>query len=41
MLYDGQIIWAGAVDDIDQCGNPFVDQFIHGLEEGPFALDVT
>ncbi len=41
MLYGGQIIWAGAVDEIDSCGNDFVDQFIHGREEGPFALEVT
>ena len=41
MLYGGKIIWAGGVDDIDQCDNPFVDQFIHGREEGPFALEVT
>ena len=41
MLYKGQIIWAGAVDEIDDCGNPFVDQFIHGREEGPFALEVS
>ncbi|MDP6568061.1 MAG: ATP-binding cassette domain-containing protein [Alphaproteobacteria bacterium] len=41
MLYGGQIIWAGRVDEIDSCGNPFVDQFIHGREEGPFELEVT
>jgi len=41
MLYNGQIIWAGGVDEIDHCDNPFVDQFIHGREEGPFALEVT
>jgi phospholipid/cholesterol/gamma-HCH transport system ATP-binding protein len=41
MLYDGRIIWAGGVDQIDHCGNEFVDQFIHGREEGPFALEVS
>ena len=41
MLYNGQIIWAGAVDQIDHCDNEFVDQFIHGREEGPFALEVS
>jgi len=41
MLYGGQIIWAGGVDQIDHCDNEFVDQFIHGREEGPFALEVT
>jgi phospholipid/cholesterol/gamma-HCH transport system ATP-binding protein len=41
MLYDGRIIWAGGVDQIDHCENEFVDQFIHGREEGPFALEVS
>ena len=41
MLYGGKIIWAGGVDEIDNCGNDFVDQFIHGREDGPFALEVT
>ena len=41
MLYEGKIIWAGPVDQIDDCDNPFVDQFSHGLEEGPFELEVT
>lgn len=41
MLYNGQIIWAGPVDQIDHCDNEFVDQFIHGREEGPFALEVN
>ena len=39
MLYRGQIIWIGGVDEIDDCGNEIVDQFIHGHEEGPFALE--
>ncbi len=38
MLYDGKIIWDGSRDDVDQSGNPFVDQFIHHRGEGPFAL---
>jgi phospholipid/cholesterol/gamma-HCH transport system ATP-binding protein len=25
---------------IDDSGNPFVDQFIHGRAEGPIQLDV-
>jgi phospholipid/cholesterol/gamma-HCH transport system ATP-binding protein len=35
MIYDGKIIWAGPTDDIDQSGNPFVDQFIRGQIDGP------
>jgi phospholipid/cholesterol/gamma-HCH transport system ATP-binding protein len=41
MLYGGKIIWAGGVDQIDDCDNAYVDQFIHGRETGPFALEVT
>ena len=39
MLYMGKIIWAGAKADIDQSGNPYVDQFIHGRAEGPIQMD--
>jgi phospholipid/cholesterol/gamma-HCH transport system ATP-binding protein len=35
MLYDGHIIWHGAVDKLDHSGNDFVDQFIHGRAKGP------
>lgn len=37
MIHDGQIIWKGAVDDLDHSGNPYVDQFIHGRAEGPIT----
>lgn len=35
MLYQGKIIWDGAASDIDHCGNPYVDQFVHGRSHGP------
>ncbi len=35
MIYEGQIIWTGAVDDLDHSGNPYVDQFINGRADGP------
>lgn len=35
MLYEGRIIWEGPVDAIDESGNPYLDQFIHGRAEGP------
>ena len=41
MLYAGKIIWIGDVDQIDDSGNEIVDQFIHGHEHGPFALEVS
>jgi len=40
MLYQGRIIWQGAVNTIDQSGNPYVDQFIHGRAEGPIHMEV-
>ncbi|MEQ8335225.1 ATP-binding cassette domain-containing protein [Nisaea sp.] len=38
MLYDGKIIWQGPTTEIDRSGNPYVHQFINGLEEGPIEL---
>ncbi|MDH5749731.1 MAG: ATP-binding cassette domain-containing protein [Rhodospirillales bacterium] len=40
MLYEGKIIWAGPVADIDNSGNAHVDQFIHGRAEGPIKMAV-
>ena len=38
MLYDGKIIWAGPPDVIEQSGNEYVDQFIHGRAHGPIKM---
>lgn len=35
MLHDGVIQWTGPVRDLDQSGDPFVDQFISGRATGP------
>ena len=35
MLYRGKIIWQGPTAEIDTSGNPYLHQFINGLEEGP------
>ena len=35
MLHDGVITWTGPIADIDQSGDPYLDQFIHGRAEGP------
>ena len=40
MLYNGKIIWQGPTAEIDRSGNPYVDQFIHGREDGPIHLEV-
>lgn len=38
MLHDGRIIWEGPVDRLDDSGNPYVDQFVHGRSEGPIEV---
>jgi phospholipid/cholesterol/gamma-HCH transport system ATP-binding protein len=40
MIYDGRIIWAGPKAEIDNSGNPYVDQFIHGRATGPIQMQV-
>jgi phospholipid/cholesterol/gamma-HCH transport system ATP-binding protein len=40
MLYAGKIIWRGPAASIDQSGNPYVDQFIHGRAEGPVQATI-
>lgn len=35
MLHEGRIIWYGDKAQLDNSGNPFVDQFIHGRAHGP------
>jgi len=40
MLHGGRIIWQGPTAEIDNSGNPYVDQFIHGKAEGPIKMAV-
>jgi phospholipid/cholesterol/gamma-HCH transport system ATP-binding protein len=35
MLHDGVIQWTGPVSEMDQSGNPYLEQFINGRAEGP------
>ena len=37
MIYQGKIIWDGPVSAIDNSGNPYVDQFVHGRASGPIT----
>lgn len=37
MIHQGKIIWTGAITDLDNSGNPYVDQFIHGRADGPIT----
>ena len=38
MIYEGKIIWQGSNYDIENSGNPYVEQFIHGKAEGPIEI---
>lgn len=40
MIYKGKIIWNGDVASLDNSGNDYVDQFIHGRAEGPIQMDI-
>ena len=40
MIYEGKIIWQGAVDELDHSDNEYVDQFIHGRAEGPIKMKI-
>lgn len=35
MLHEGVIQWTGPVSEMDNCGNPYLEQFINGRAEGP------
>lgn len=37
MIHEGKVRWEGPVGDMDNSGDPYVDQFIHGRAEGPIA----
>jgi phospholipid/cholesterol/gamma-HCH transport system ATP-binding protein len=40
MIYDGRIIWTGPAQDIDNSGNPHVEQFVQGRADGPIKMPV-
>jgi phospholipid/cholesterol/gamma-HCH transport system ATP-binding protein len=40
MLYEGKLIWEGPAKDVDNCGNPYVEQFVHGNAEGPIKMQL-
>lgn len=41
MIHEGKIIWTGPVEDLDDSGNPYVEQFIHGKADGPITRRVA
>ncbi len=40
MIYKGKVVWQGETEAIDQTGNEYVDQFIHGRIEGPIKMEI-
>lgn len=40
MICEGEFIWQGKVDDLDQSGNEYVEQFIHGRAKGPICMKI-
>jgi phospholipid/cholesterol/gamma-HCH transport system ATP-binding protein len=38
MIYQGAIVWCGAVAEMETCGNKFVAQFIKGQTVGPIVV---
>ena len=40
LLYKGNVVWAGPAAEIDTCGDPYVEQFVHGDVDGPIKLDI-
>jgi len=40
MLYQGRIIWEGSAAEVENSGNPYVDQFVNGRSEGPIKTQV-
>lgn len=39
MLWKGRIVWTGPADRIEDSGNPYVDQLVHGRIDGPIRFD--
>ncbi len=40
LLYKGGVVWSGPAADIHTCGNPYVEQFVHGDVDGPIKVDI-
>ncbi len=40
MIQGGKIVWNGPASALMHSGNPFVEQFTHGLREGPIQMEL-
>ncbi|TGL62730.1 ABC transporter ATP-binding protein [Leptospira ognonensis] len=38
-LYEGQVLFCGTSEELQNANNPIIQQFIHGRTEGPMILD--
>ena len=41
MIHEGEIIWTGPIEKLDNSGDDYVYQFIHGNAEGPIQRRVA
>ena len=41
MIHEGKIVWSGPAAAIDDSGNPYVDQFVHGRSDGPITMKIS
>lgn len=41
MMNEGCVVWSGHPDDLDQSGNPYVDQFVHKTADGPISAGLS
>jgi len=37
-LYEGRLVWQGRTQALTKSRNPYLHQFVHGLEDGPIRL---
>jgi len=40
MIHKGKIIWEGATATVENSGNAYVEQFIHGSADGPIEMEI-
>jgi phospholipid/cholesterol/gamma-HCH transport system ATP-binding protein len=41
MIHEGRIIWCGHTAEVEDCANPYVDQFVHNRGDGPIEMALT
>lgn len=41
MMNEGRVVWNGHPDELDQSGNPYVDQFVHKTADGPIVAGLS